>query len=77
MGKHLKPHKHGLPAKLCSLAPGEFLILPDPNQNMDRQLQTIKLRSQFLKDMEFDVNRMRYIEGDRLLPAVKIRRRII
>lgn len=65
-----------LPNKLLTLAPGEFFILPDPNLNMDRAMQTITRRSPKLQGLTFHTSRVRYIEGDRLLPAVKIKRDI-
>lgn len=61
-----------LPDKLLALKPGEFFILPDPNRNMDRAMQTITRRSTRLHGRTFKTARIQYIEGDRLMPAVKI-----
>lgn len=65
-------HKHSLTAKILSLALGEFLILPDPSQSLDRQLITLRTRSPALKEVNFRATRVRFIEGDRLLPGLKI-----
>ena len=61
-----------LPDKLLTLKPGEFFILPDPNRNMDRAMQAIMRKSPRLANRSFRTTRIQYIEGDRLLPAVKI-----
>lgn len=65
-----------LPDKLLTLAPGEEFILPDPKRDLDRQMQSLRTKSPRLKGLEFETRRIQYIEGDRLLPAVAIRRRI-
>lgn len=63
-----------LPDKLLSLKPGEFFLLPDPKRHMDRAMQTIVRRSARLDGTKFATTRTQYVEGDRLLPAVKITR---
>ena len=63
-----------LPDKLLTLDVGEVLILPDPNKNLDRAMQALRTKSPRLTSLKFQTNRIRYIEGDRLLPAVKITR---
>jgi len=61
-----------LPDKLAALAPGEFFILPDPKRDMDRKIQSLKDKSPRVGKMVLEVRRIRYLDGDRLWPAVMI-----
>lgn len=63
-----------LPDKLLALAPGERMILPDPKRQLDRAIVTLRQRSRRLDDIQFTVRRVRYIDGDRLMPAIMIER---
>lgn len=62
----------GLPHKVNALAPGEFFILPDPNRSLDRQLISLRAKSPNMPPVK--ATRVQYIEGDRLLPGLKITR---
>lgn len=46
----------------------------NPNKNLDRAVQALRTKSPRLSGRQFQTNRIRFIEGDRLLPAVKITR---
>lgn len=69
-----QPRKHSLTHKITALAPGEFMILPDPNQTLDRQLITLLGRSKILQQIPFEARRTKFIEGDRILPGIRIQR---
>ena len=60
--------------KILTLGPGEFFILPDPKQTLDRQLITLRSRSPALQTIVFTATRVKYIQDDRLLPGIKITR---
>jgi len=68
------PREFSLTHKITALAPGEFMILPDPSQTLDRQLITLRSRSKILKGIPFEARRVKYIEGDRILPGLRIER---
>ena len=68
-----------LAAKLACLLPGQSLMLDDADHGktatpLERAVQTLMSRSLALQGCTFTTSRLRYIDGDRLKPALRITR---
>lgn len=67
-------HTFSLGSKLAALDIGDVVFLPDPKRTLDRNIITLRTRSPKIEGRLFATERKQYIEGDALLPILKVTR---